>query len=92
MNLGFENEITEFRESTAELDKALRDIAAILNKHKHGILYFGVKNKGDVNGQIIGEKTLRDISTKIYERIRPIPALSINAFPIKQLIIYTGNI
>ena len=50
MNLGGENEQQEFKESTSELTAAMDDISAILNKHQRGILYFGVRDNGDVIG------------------------------------------
>lgn len=71
MNLGRESEYLEFKETTNELDNAIEDISAILNKHGRGILYFGVRNNGDVRGFDIGESTQRDISRKIYEKIKP---------------------
>lgn len=61
MNLGRQNEYIEFKQSTSELDDAMKDISAILNKHGRGILYFGVKNNGDIVGQQIGSETERDI-------------------------------
>ncbi|MDR2828740.1 MAG: ATP-binding protein, partial [Acholeplasmatales bacterium] len=54
MNLGFENETTEFKQTTSEIEEALKDMCAILNKHKQGILCFGVLNNGDVVGQMVG--------------------------------------
>ena len=71
MNLGRESEYLEFKETTNELDNAIEDISAILNKHGRGILYFGVRNNGDARGFDIGESTKRDISRKIYEKIKP---------------------
>ena len=71
MNLGRENEVLEFKETTRELTEAIIDIVAILNKHNRGTLYFGVKNNGDVLGFQIGDSTERDISRKIFERIKP---------------------
>ena len=71
MNLGNETEIKEFKETTSELEEALIDITAILNKHGHGELYFGVKDNGDIKGMQIGKETKRDISRKIYEKIKP---------------------
>lgn len=68
MNLGNETEIKEFKETTSELEEALIDITAILNKHGHGELYFGVKDNGDIKGMQIGKETKRDISRKIYEK------------------------
>ncbi len=71
MNLGKESEKVEFKRSTSELDNALCDMAAILNKHGSGTLYFGVDDSGEVVGQEIGKETLRDIARRVGERIRP---------------------
>ncbi len=72
MNIGKENETLEFKKTTAELDKAMCNIASMLNKHGHGTLYFGVSPNGDVTGQAISQETLNDVSKKIMEAIRPI--------------------
>jgi len=61
----------ELKKSTSELKEAIISISAILNKHGKGILYFGIKNDGDIIGQTIGEKTLREISRTIAENIEP---------------------
>jgi hypothetical protein len=50
MNIGKETEQIEFKKSTSEKKEAMDDVCAILNKHCGGILYFGVKNNGDVVG------------------------------------------
>lgn len=71
-NLGKENEQIESKESTSELSDALIDITAIFNKHNHGTFYFGVKNNGDVCGMQVGESTIRDISRKVFEKIKPL--------------------
>ncbi len=71
MNLGKESEVLEFKETTKELDEAIIDISAMLNKHGRGLLYFGVKNNGDAIGFDIGQDTLRDISRRIFEKLKP---------------------
>ena len=53
-------------------------MSAILNKHRGGTLYFGVKNNGDIIGQQIGADTARDISHRIYDHIRPIPNITVD--------------
>jgi ATP-dependent DNA helicase RecG len=68
MSLDFENEQLEFKKTIAELNEACISIGAILNKHKKGLLYFGVANDGTVLGHQIGKETIRDISRRIYER------------------------
>lgn len=66
-----ENERTELKKSTSELKEAIISIAAILNKHRKGNLYFGIKNDGSIIGQDVSEKTLRDISKAISDNIEP---------------------
>ena len=57
-----ESETIELKKSTSEIREAIVSIAAILNKHQQGELYFGVKNTGLVTGQSVTDKTLRDVS------------------------------
>ena len=71
MNLGIESETLEFKKTTAELEKAVDDIASMLNKHGHGTLYFGVSPTGEVLGQQISASSLDDVARKIKETIKP---------------------
>lgn len=71
MNLGMETEILEFKRSTGELKEAVNSICAILNKHQHGELYFGIKPNGVPVGQTVTEESLRDVSQKIANCIEP---------------------
>ncbi len=71
MNLGKENETLEFKESTAEFDKACKAIVAMLNKSGNGTLYFGVKDNGDVIGHNIGKDTLSTLADRIKDFIKP---------------------
>ncbi len=77
MNLGFESENIEFKESLAEKDEALKDICAILNKKRMGTLYFGVKNNGDIVGVEVGAKTESDFAMRLSQTIQPAPFYSI---------------
>ena len=70
-NLGKENETLEFKKTTGEIKEGMVSISSILNKHKVGTLYFGVKPNGDVTGQDVSESSLRDVSRAVYEMIRP---------------------
>jgi ATP-dependent DNA helicase RecG len=65
-----ESESLEFKKSTAQLEKALKSICAFLN-HKGGIIYFGIDRDGKVVGQEISDETLKTISQKIRQRIKP---------------------
>lgn len=71
MNLGKETETLEFKKTTGEIKAAIISIAAILNKHGIGTLYFGVKPNGDITGQDVSESSLRDVSRAVYENIKP---------------------
>ncbi|MCR4660924.1 MAG: putative DNA binding domain-containing protein, partial [Clostridia bacterium] len=71
MELGKESEILEFKESTGERHEACESIAAIINKHGYGTLYFGVYDNGEIRGQIINDSTIKDISELISINIEP---------------------
>ena len=71
MNLGKENETTEFKESTSEKREACEAIAAILNKHSRGDVYFGVFDNGYIKGQAITDSTIKDVSEMISTNIEP---------------------
>ncbi len=67
-----ENEQLEYKKTTAELKEGVISLASMLNKHGHGVLYFGVKNDGTIFGQSIGKDTTADVSKEIKNNIRPI--------------------
>ena len=53
-----EDELTEYKRTTSELNEAMISISAILNKHKHGTVYFGLKNDGSPFPFTITDSTL----------------------------------
>ena len=71
MNLGTENEYQEFKEGLGQLDKGLRSITSMLNKHGDAVVYFGVNDNGDVCGLSVGKNTLMDIRNRIRDKIEP---------------------
>ena len=71
MNIGVETEKIEFKKTTVELQEGITSLASMLNKNGYGILYFGVKDNGDVVGQQMGDRTLREISQAIANFIKP---------------------
>ncbi len=66
-----EDEKTEFKKTTGELAEAMCSISSILNKHREGTVYFGIRNDGTPMPFSINDSTLRDVSRKIFEAIRP---------------------
>ena len=71
MIIGAESETLEFKLTTGEKKEAMEAIAAILNKHCRGTLYFGVEDSGLVRGQQISDSTKKDISRIINDSIEP---------------------
>lgn len=89
MNLGIESEKLELKKSTSELNEGVISLSAMLNKHGEGTVYFGVKNNGEVVGQNdLNEGTLRDVSRKIAEGIKPqiIPNIALELIGEKKII------
>ena len=71
-NINFlENEVIEFKKTTGELKEGIISIVSILNKHQNGKLYFGIKDNGEIIGQEVSTKTIRDVSKVISENIEP---------------------
>ncbi len=66
-----ESETIELKKSLAELSDGLNSIAAILNKHSAGELWFGIKNDGQPAGMEVSETTLRKVSQAIAAHIEP---------------------
>lgn len=66
-----ESEELELKESTGSLHQAVESIATILNKHDKGVLLFGVKDDGSINGQQVSDSTIRTISESIIRDIEP---------------------
>lgn len=71
MNLGIEDEFQEFKEGLGQLDKGLKSLTSMLNKHGKGTVYFGVNDNGDVVGLSVGKNTLMDIRNRIRDKIEP---------------------
>ncbi len=93
MNLGNETENIEFKKSISELKEGIISIASMLNKNGHGILYFGVKNDGEIIGQEIGGLTLKNISQAIANFIKPqmIPIITVEYLDDKTVIKIEAN-
>ncbi|MCF0109976.1 MAG: putative DNA binding domain-containing protein [Erysipelotrichaceae bacterium] len=83
-----ETEQLEFKKSTSELKEGVISLTSMLNKHGHGLLYFGIRNNGLVCGQQIGMDTTNDISREIRNNIRPIivPEISVVEMDEKEVV------
>lgn len=79
-----ENETREFKKTTGEISEGIVSIVSILNKHQHGELFFGIKKDGTSFKFEITDSTLRDVSRKIYEGIKP------QIFPKIEIVLING--
>ena len=88
MNIGAETETIEFKKSTGELKEGIISLTSMLNKNGYGLLYYGIKDSGDVVGQQIGDRTLRDISQAIANNVKPqiIPTITLELLDDKNVI------
>ena len=88
MNIGAETEIREFKKTTGETKEGIISLASMLNKNGYGTLYFGVKDNGDVIGQQIGDRTLREFSQSVANHIKPqiIPTITLELLDEKNVI------
>ena len=71
MNLGKENGTTEFKESLGQLDKGIRSLSAMLNRHRGGTVYFGVDDDGNVIGLDVGNNSLETVRNAVRSLIKP---------------------
>ncbi|MDD4188660.1 MAG: putative DNA binding domain-containing protein [Eubacteriales bacterium] len=88
MNIGYETETIEFKKTTGELREGIISLSSMINKSTYGTLYFGIRNDGEVIGQEVGDKTLRDVSQTIATNIKPqlIPKISLELIEGKNVI------
>lgn len=68
-------------------------LASMLNKTGKGTLYFGVRNNGEIVGQQIGDRTMREISQGIANAIKPqiIPTIIMELCDDKNIIKVTAE-
>lgn len=71
MNIGNESEFLENKESLSQLDKGIKSLTAMLNKHFTGTLYLGVYDDGEVKGLQLGKRSLDDIRERIATLVQP---------------------
>ena len=83
MNLGPETEYVEHKKSTGEHREACESIASMLNRHGRGIVYFGVRNDGEVLGQDVSDATIRDLGEEIERKISPKVRPAIDTLPVE---------
>lgn len=71
MNLGKEDEQTEFKIGLGQLDRGIKSLTAMLNRQGFGRVFFGVDDDGTVKGLDIGKTTLMDIRNRVKDLVAP---------------------
>ena len=71
MNVGNGSEFLENKESLSQLDKGIKSLTAMLNKHFVGTVYFGTYDDGTVKGLQLGKRSLDDIRERIANLVQP---------------------
>jgi ATP-dependent DNA helicase RecG len=71
MNLGAESETEEFKLSMSQMDKGIRSLTAMLNRHNYGTVYFGVDDNGNVVGLELGKDSLMELRNRIKNMVEP---------------------
>ena len=66
-----ESETIEFKKSTAEFKDAIVAVAAMLNKHGQGEVYFGISDDGKVVGHDIGRMTIKKVTQAVVDNMEP---------------------
>jgi len=86
-----ETEHLEFKASLSQINRACESLSAMLNKHSKGRVIFGIDDDGIPVGLTLGNKTIKDISHEIAEKIKPnvIPSIEVDEIEGKQVIIVT---
>lgn len=86
----FEDEYQEFKLSLSQLDNGIDSLAAMLNKHCSGTVYYGIDDNGNIVGlnEQIGKETIKKISSRVSEILKPsiVPEISIETIDDKLVI------
>lgn len=77
MNLGEESEFQEHKESLSQLDKGIKSMTAMLNKHYSATVYFGVDDAGEIVGLQLGKRSLDDIRERVAVLVQPRPSYEV---------------
>lgn len=70
-NLGKECETVEFEDDLGQSEEGLRSLSAMLNRHNHGTVYFGVDNQGEITGLDAGKDAYESLRSLVRIRIQP---------------------
>src|SRR3990172_3982978 len=76
-----EGQALEFKRSTGELKEGMKSLCAFLNG-SGGMVLFGIRPEGTVEGQAVSDQTLRDVA-QAADRFEPPAHVSIHRVRLK---------
>ncbi len=88
-----ESEILEFKETTGQLSEAMKTVCAFLNSKIGGTVLIGIKDNGEIIGQMVSDKTRQEIA-KERSKIEPHADFDIDFVSIsakKEVIVFSVN-
>lgn len=65
-----ETALVEFKSSTGSISTGMQTVCAFLNSNQGGVLIFGIKDDGQIIGQIVSDKTRKEIAIEL-NKIEP---------------------
>src|SRR5579872_6082051 len=78
-----ESEQLEFKNSTGNISSGMQTVCAFLNSDRGGTVIFGVKDNGQIIGQEVTDKTLKEIATEL-NKIEPHAKINVKYVKITQ--------
>ncbi len=66
-----ETEEVEYKETVGQEREGIVSMCSMLNRHEHGVVFFGVQNDAVVTGQNIDTDTIGKLSEAIAENLKP---------------------
>jgi|ERR1700733_1569564 len=85
-----ESKILELKSSTGSLSGAMQTVCAFLNSEQGGTIVFGVKDDGKITGQLVTDKTRKEIGIEL-NKIEPYEKITIAEAPIsgdKKVVVF----
>lgn len=77
MDLGIEDETTEFVDGMQQLDEALKAMASMLNRYNRADVYIGVGGDGTVFGQDLSDDDVARVIERMGEKVRCQPKAAV---------------
>lgn len=78
-----ESEALEFKNSTGSIITGMQTVCAFLNSERGGAVVFGIKDNGQIAGQVISDKTRKEIGIEL-NKIEPYEKIDVIYVPVSN--------